>query len=140
MGAWGTGNFENDNAGDWIWELEKSRDKQLLHETLLRVTEVEHPHAPECNEALAAADIVLAGLSGDHSQLPGGARKWITARTGLFVRRSKQFGSLDAQMAGAAVRQILDNSELSELWKETDDNLPWRQMQEKLLESLQSHA
>ena len=31
MGAWGTGAFENDEAGDWVWELEDDDDKRWNH-------------------------------------------------------------------------------------------------------------
>lgn len=140
MGAWGVGNFENDDAGDWVWELEKSKDKRLLHKTLARVTEVDEPDAPECSEALAAAEIVLAGLTKDHSQVPEEARNWLTAKTGLLFRKSKEFGASDAQLACAAVEQVLANSELVELWKESDEYHSWRSAQENLLNRLQSHS
>lgn len=30
MGAWGHGPFDNDDAGDWVWELEESEDFSVV--------------------------------------------------------------------------------------------------------------
>jgi len=37
MGAWGAGNFENDTALDWIWDLKKSRKLRLIESTISAV-------------------------------------------------------------------------------------------------------
>ncbi len=140
MGAWGIGNFDNDDAADWIYDLEKSKSKTLLHKTLATVTDSEYPEAPECCEALAAAEVILAGLTGDGSNLPEEARKWLAAKTGLIVRKSKGFDSADAQQACTAVKQIVVNSELADLFGETEDGEAWQRAQEQLAKRLESHA
>ena len=140
MGAWGTGNFENDDAGDWVWELEKSKGKTLLHETLSRVASEDYPEAPDCCEALAAADVMLAGLTGDDSSLPDEARQWLAKKTGLFFKKARRFDTTDAMFASSAVEQVLANSELAELWDEADEGESWRTAQKHLLQRLQSHV
>ena len=140
MGAWGTGNFENDDAGDWIWELEKSKDKTLIRETLSRVANDDYPESPACSEALAAAEVVLAGLSGNDSGLPDEARQWLAKKVGWIIKRSRRFDAMDARLASSAVEQVLAKSELAELWEETEDGDPWRTAQKQLAQRLQSHS
>ena len=62
MGAFGAGNFENDDAGDWLGELTESEDLSLVRETLAEVARsgVRQVEAPACSRALAAAEAVAA--------------------------------------------------------------------------------
>ena len=38
MGAWDFGPFDNDDAGDWLYDLEKSSDTSVIAEALRKVT------------------------------------------------------------------------------------------------------
>jgi hypothetical protein len=38
MGAWGIGNFDNDDASDWVYELEEVEDMSLVEATLETIT------------------------------------------------------------------------------------------------------
>ena len=61
MGAWGTGNFENDTALDWVWSLEESKDLSLVEDAISDVL-----NSGDCLDAdlgcagLAAAEVVAA--------------------------------------------------------------------------------
>jgi len=59
MGAWGHGNFVNDDALDSVIDLEKSTDTSLVVKALDDVIERagDYPEAPECSVALAAAEV-----------------------------------------------------------------------------------
>lgn len=54
-GAWDTGSFDNDEAADWLGELEDADDAEPITEALLAVTENEEQvEAPEAQQALAS--------------------------------------------------------------------------------------
>ncbi len=140
MGAWGIGNFENDDAGDWVYELEKSQGKSLLHETLSKVCTEEYPEAPDCSEALAAAEVVLAGLTAEVTSLPDEAKVWLGKKSGWLIKKVQRFDAKDAELALSAVRKVLANSELAELWDESDESESWRAAQAAMVRKLESHA
>ncbi len=117
MGAWGTGNFENDDAMDWVAELETSPDTQLLSSAFNAVTSGGIPDSPVACVALAAAEVVAALRGKPDADLPEEVQNWVTgkpeASTGL------------AESASTAVSRILESSELRQLWEETDDFEEW---------------
>jgi Domain of unknown function (DUF4259) len=59
MGAWGVANFENDDAQDWVYELEESKDLSVVANLDNEI----YLAAPECARALAAAEVLTALLS-----------------------------------------------------------------------------
>ena len=58
MGTWGVGSFGNDNAADWIWELEEADDLSVVEAAIARVLDGvdELVESPEAEEAIAAAE------------------------------------------------------------------------------------
>lgn len=114
MGAWGAGSFENDDAGDWVWELEEADDSQFLRAALERVTQIGDGYleAPLCTQAQAAAEVVAALLGRPVAQLPEEARAWVEAHSG---RHEKSL----APIALEALKRIRSRSELQELWDES---------------------
>src|SRR5918996_298232 len=67
MGAWGAGIFDNDDAADWVYELEQAGDDSVLAETLAAVANAgadAYVEAPDAAAALAAAAVVAAALTG----------------------------------------------------------------------------
>ena len=121
MGAWGTGNFENDDAGDWAWELDDAADDALLRSTLETVTEADgQPEAPDAANALAAAEVVAA-LAGHpvSGQLPESVEQ--------YVKRVSTAPSPElVQLAIAAVKRVEKDSELKDLWLESDSYSEWQ--------------
>ena len=117
MGAWGPGVFENDDASDWVWELEDDTDGSVLTEALRLVADApaeEYVEAPESCNALAAAEIVAAARGRLGASLPTEAAAWIAANAHV----------VDDQMlalARAAVERVGADSELKELWDEAAD-------------------
>ena len=80
MGAWGSGNFENDDAMDWVADLEETRNLKLVKQTL--------------REVLDAGDGYL--------EAPIGAR-------GRFVRRAgRQMDRDDARALNAFLFFVLN--------------------------------
>ena len=124
MGAWGVGVFENDDASDWIWELEDDTDGRVLIEALSVVVDTpidEQPEAPDCSNALAAAEVVAAArAAASTAHLPTEASVWIQANRALVTP------ALLALASGAVERIALD-SELKDLWDDAGDT-SWQEI------------
>ena len=136
MGAWSEENYGNDDAGDWVWELEKSKGLDTLLSPINAIlSNTQYLESPSCSEALAAAEVIASSISGDMSKIPAEAQKWLNKKQGLFGKRpiiSKEH----AVLAKQAVEKILENSELKELWEESEHYSNWRQVQSLLIGKL----
>ena len=133
MGAWGAGVFENDDAGDWVWELEDDNDMSVLHEALAAAVDTpldEAVEAADASNALAAAEIVAAARGHHGAELPSEAREWIGRNAGLVDGRT-------VALAIAAVERVSINSELKELWEEAESD-EWSLVVSGLLDRLRA--
>jgi len=117
MGAWDIGTFDNDDASDWLYDLEESTDTSVIQAALDAVNESDEdaPEAPDCICALAAAEIVAALRGYPLDSLPENAQSWVDTHDGLEV------GSL-VKSSLTAVERIRTNSELKELWDEASES------------------
>ncbi len=132
MGAWGYGSFENDTAGDWIWEL-KPVKKSLLGRVKkpfaypmsaidrLLVSDL-YIDAPEGEEAIAAAECLAAAQGNPPKNPPEDIENWLASLNGAKP---------DPAMTERAKRALLkvrndEQSELRELWQESDDFDLWK--------------
>jgi hypothetical protein len=131
MGARGTGNFGNDDASDWVYELEESNGADLLKEAFRAVNGNGYPESPDCCIALAAAEVVATAKGKPPTDLPDGVRQWLddqdelNAITGL------------AKSAITVVNKISAKSELRDLWEESESWHEWQQVVEDLRRRLQ---
>jgi Domain of unknown function (DUF4259) len=121
MGAWGAGNFENDDAGDWIWSLEDAADTIVLEEAFARIIEPDDClDACDCSIALAAAEVVAALRKQPGAELPEEVTE--------FVSRVKISPSPTlVASARSALERIKTKSELQELWDASEDREDWYQ-------------
>ena len=121
MGAWGHGPFENDDAGDWVWELEESEDFSVVQAALETVTRpgIDYIEAPDCSVAVAAAEVVAASLGRPAPSLPEEATAWVADRGAP----PKQLVALAKQ----ALAAIKSKSELRDLWEESESFDEWVQ-------------
>ena len=110
MGTWGTGPFDNDDAGDWVYELEEATDLGLVREPLRTALDTDdYLELAEGNNAIAAAAIVAASLDGAHEHLseepwdhaPGSGGERISCR--VMVGRLSAGQSLAAPSGRPAV-------------------------------------
>ncbi len=69
----GYGNFDNDDAADWVAELEDARTIHPVISALQRANAEDYLEAPESCVALVAAEVVAA-IRGN--QRPDFPRKW----------------------------------------------------------------
>ncbi|MCL4266642.1 MAG: DUF4259 domain-containing protein [Anaerolineae bacterium] len=121
MGTWGIGSFENDTAVDWLYDFE-ANDFRLIDRTLASVAAmqaVDYLDADEACEALAAAECVAAAAGFPAANLPNEVIDWVSANSPIQVKPEY------VRMAAAAVTRVRTQSELKELWAETDDYEAW---------------
>ncbi|MGB5581066.1 MAG: DUF4259 domain-containing protein [Woeseia sp.] len=131
MGAWGIGHFENDDACDWAYDLEESRSLQPIIDALSGVeASSDYLESPDACIGLAAAEAIAATRGKPSGDLP----ESVAAIVGEIA--STVDASLVAR-ATAAVIRIRADSELKELWEETDDFAEWQSRVDDLLQRLQ---
>lgn len=136
MGSWGIGNFENDDAMDWLHDLKRSRGLDVLLFPLAIINSgVEYHEAPDCCEALASAEIIVASLTENITMIPEEARIWLQKRRG-FRRRKPQITIDHALMAKEAVERIVYDSELKDMMQESGELDNWIRMQGHLFARL----
>ena len=119
MGAWGVGSFENDDAGDWAWELAEAEDTSILDQAFSIINDTDgYIEAPDCSIALAAAEVVAALRGRPASELPEDVTKYV-ARLGTPPSANLVAAAL------LALERIKTNSELRELWDESGNSAEW---------------
>jgi hypothetical protein len=117
MGAWGHLFDENDDAADWLADFEDSPDWATVDEAFA-AARGDYIEAPDASNALAAAEVVAAGLGKASPRLEAAITKWASAHSSDAVSRLHQ--------AIAALTIIRDNSELQELWQEAEEYADWQ--------------
>lgn len=128
MGAWGHGPFENDDALDWLAELENARDWGPIARAFeFLQADSGYTEAPTCSEAIAAAAVVANGCKPSNSACPDEVSQFL-ADVPIPPPREIQDNAV------RALHEIVTHSELRDLWEETDDFQNWR----LALESLRS--
>lgn len=127
MGAWGFQAFENDDALDWLEELEAG-GAEVVRQGLDTVADG-YIEAPDGSVAVAAAEITAAAQGNPNGDLPENVTVWVTAH-------GAELTAEDAQLAlEAVVRVAGEESELAELWDEADEP-EWKESLDNLSESL----
>ena len=123
MGTWAVDSFGNDDACDWTYELEKAKDLSPVEDALNVVLNSgdEGVESSEATEAIAAIE-VLARLQGNW-----GKRSAYSERLDNWVEANKIKPSTAlVQKAHLAIECILaENSELKELWQDSDEYEAW---------------
>lgn len=130
MGAWGHDTFDNDSACDWAYELEECDDLSFIEETLNQVIECgdEYLDSDEASRALAACDVLgrLRGNFGVRNPSTEAVDGWVAAHTDL---RADEL----LPLAHNVIDRILaKDSELLELWQDTDSLSEWQASVEAL--------
>ena len=121
MGAWGHRNFENDEALDFVWEINEG-GVQTIREAIEKVINKpasEPLESPECTEALAAIEYVAAAKGNPSEDFPEESEIWLEKNGG------KELLSIDGSLLLKAIERIKSSSELREQWDESDDAKEW---------------
>ncbi|MDO5863485.1 MULTISPECIES: DUF4259 domain-containing protein [Paenarthrobacter] len=129
MGAWGFQAFENDDAMDWLQDLEDGGAEVVRH-GLNQVTDG-YIEAPDGSVAVAAAEITAAAQGSPHGDLPENVVTWVRVH-------GAELTDGDAQLALTAVERVGgEESELAELWDEADEP-EWTESLDDLAERLRT--
>ena len=121
MGVWGAGSFENDEAADWIADFCEDPDEGLLLNTFTTITEMEkdgYLEASDCSACIAAAEVVAALKGAPHPNISSELKECV-ANLEMRVDRKK----IDYALKALAVIKM--DSELKELWDESQDSADW---------------
>jgi hypothetical protein len=132
MGAWGHGSFENDDAADWLSELE-DRGVAAVSSVLEHVTQFAengYLEAPEASRAIAAAELIAAARDGDLTRLSEAAKVELAKHQQSLISPSLR------GLAHHATTRVLKQSELRELWEEGQEGVIWLKEMNSLLERL----
>ena len=113
MGAFGAGVFDNDDALDWLEELLESDGIGLIMGALDDALAADYLEVTEASAALVAAEVLAARNLRASAALPEELRGW-TEREQMLAR------------AQTAVARVATDSELAELWAESDAADQWR--------------
>lgn len=120
MGAWAMDALGNDDAMDWAYDLESCDDLSLVEAALDGVLDSDDDYldALEASVALAAIE-VIARLQGHQGIANEGIDTWVKDHPLVP-------GPALVEKAHRAIDRILDeNSELKELWAESDEFEAW---------------
>ena len=118
MGTWGSGPFDNDDAGDWTYGLAPDADERMIERALTAVLAGGDPDASRSQAAIAAAEVVAAGLGHPVLGLPDEVGEWVGTHGDLSWQTL-------APVALRSVARIVAGSELRDLWAESDDDEGW---------------
>lgn len=124
MGTWAFHSFANDDASDLIGDLVEGADLSPVQESIKRVQTTEgYLEAPEAQKGIAACEVVALVLG--HASAASQAEEELTA----WVARVKP--SVEAAVVSQAVqvvdRVLAPDSELRELWEESDEFNDWEE-------------
>lgn len=119
MGAWAPDSFSNDDALDWLIAFTETPTVEMLRDTLdAIVKDDEYLEAPDCSEAIAAAEIVASLGGRPSSKIPDDLNAWLATDHRLDATRL-------VPLARQAMTRINAGSELQELWDDSDDKDLW---------------
>ena len=128
MGAWGTAAFDNDDASDWVYDLEK-RGVAAIEAALDDVEGSTDLEMPIDANAIAAGEVVAAAMG---RPVDGLRQDVLHLATAVAADLTPEHAS----RAGAAAQRVLARSELAELWDESDEGAQWRRSVDDLVRRL----
>jgi len=130
MGAWGHLNFENDTALDLVYEIEEKGADRIKNaiEAINSREEDAFLDSDLCSEALAAIEYIAAVKDKASEDFPEDAEEWLTPANKENLLAIRNLVPKSKQ----AIDRIQHNSELKDLWEETEDFADWTKVLEDL--------
>ena len=120
-GAWGYKTFENDDALDWLNDLDRNSSSGFLLDSLRAADpQAKYLEAPQCSQALAAAEVVAAAHGKPSKTLPATAMHWVQR-----VKPTVTSELLAAARSAVDACRDSDHSELRELLHESKQFSAW---------------
>lgn len=122
MGAWGAGIFENDGASDFVWDVDAAPAIPTLIKPIDAVVALvksgDYLEMGFCEEANAAAELLAALRSGDHSALSESAIE-------VIGKIKDKPSTVEIDRARAVVERITKDSEMAEAFADSDVAETW---------------
>ncbi|MYM67031.1 DUF4259 domain-containing protein [Pseudoduganella sp. FT55W] len=124
MATWAVDAFGNDYAQDWAEDLHETSNLDAVEDTLNTVldsgAELEAPFAAE---ALVAIEVLarLQGKGGPRTEDSAAVDEWVDARK----PKAKPRADLAAKAAQAIERILSPESELRQLWEDSEHYTDW---------------
>jgi hypothetical protein len=121
MGAWGAGSFENDMALYWLEVFCSASNKdELLLSMLETITDVgdEYLDAADCSSCITAAEVIASLKNSPNPNFPHDSKQCVS-ESGISPDASL------VELATKAVARVKANSELKELWDESENPGEW---------------
>lgn len=130
MGAWGHLNFENDTALDLVYDIEEKGADRIKNaiEAINSREEDSFLDSDLCSEALAAIEYIAAVKDKASEDFPEDAEEWLTPANKESLLAIRNLIPKSKQ----AIDRIQHNSELKDLWEETEDFSKWTKVLEDL--------
>ncbi len=124
MGTWGHDTFDNDTACDWTYDLEECDDLSVIQEALGGVLDSNEDYldSNEASQALAACETIARmrgniGVRNPHTET---VDQWAAAHKDLKTDTL-------LKTAHKVIDRILgEDSELPELWRDSDSYGDWQ--------------
>ena len=129
MGAWVIGNFDNDAAGDWAFELEECSDLTAIENAIEAVFKYQYLDVDTACEALAAIDTLarLRGNFGQQTPYTENVDEWVS------TQKLTPPDALIQKAVKAAQIIMSEGSEVYELWSETEALDAWKKEVEDVI-------
>lgn len=124
MSTWGFGAFENDDAIAWLGDLEDADDQSILDHALQLVVNASVPPEHDCNEALAAAEVVAVLHKFPGYSLPKEVLTWVKSHPNKTdALREKALQATEVILSDSALRNIWDEEDDLDVWKDELEDL-----------------
>jgi hypothetical protein len=134
MGAWGVRCFENDSALDCIYEFQERPTLKYLEAIFKTVlSDEEYLEIDEASSVLAAAEIIAALKGQKSTDFPEELEAVIEDISIVSIVSIDSIKSL----AVKAIQKVKNDSELRDLWEESNEFDKWLQVVENLVERIQ---
>lgn len=132
MGAWGMGSFENDGALDWALDFQDEGLK-TLNKAFKTPSAAEYLEVDEGQIAIAAGEVVAASFGHAANDLSDELRAGIEKNRAKILQKPELIGK-----ALTSIRRAMGgDSEICELWEETENNEIWRGNVQALIDRLE---
>jgi hypothetical protein len=129
MGAWSIEHFDNDAALDWLYDFSMDPSVQALEDTFKAVADTEdYIESDDGSAVLAAAEVIAAAKGKKSTAYP--------EDTEVFSRLKISPELIARALQAIDIVSRQDNSELKELWQESDEYEDWQKAVDELKERL----
>jgi len=131
VGSWGVASFENDAAGDWFLLVEEAPDPGAVMASAIDdvISAAGFLEVDVCCEAIAAAELCACCAGQLPDRLPDNVDGWVQANPhGPHAD--------EVELAIQAVTRVREESELRDLWEDSEDCSQWLAEVDHLLSRL----